>query len=920
MRFTLIDQFRTPSAADRPKFRWCWPGGDVDEAELAAELDEISRAGYGGVEISNMEAGLPHNDRSPLVCSWGTDHWSARIGAAVRDAGARGIGVDVTVGPNWPWSSPVADRDGLALAQHELVMAYAEADARCPVPRPESLDELAVLEVVTIARRLPGNDPGALDPDSLAVIEVTDGGEVDVRGDGWLVFAFWRQPTRQKAKGDVAPSCRHSHVIDHLSRAAVEGALDFLDRQLFARIPQTGSVVQELFEDSLELIHEGLLWTPSFVEKFRDSRGYDIRPYLPFVHRVDVSEKPDPDRADPRFDLPGGAGHRVRRDYHEALTDLWISEHMVPLAAWARARGLRTRVQAYGQSFDILAVSRFADVPETEDLNSNSLDFWRTIASAAHLSGAEKVSMEHGCVIGGDFMMTLPEIKRRADRAFAGGVNQIVTHVYAYRRADGARWPTWAPWSSGYWGGGFSDAWNSGNPQWRHLPALADYLARVQVLLRAGRPRADVAVYRDLHGYPNAHGNGTAIPFGVDPPEPLLNQSLSSASFAFDFVDPRVLAAAEPGTASRPLVVGAGDYSALVLDFPASARGVVDNTHAVDGAVARRIAMLVESGVPVVVVGEFPTTGAGYRDPDVEDQAVAQVAAQLAVSPRVRTVRSAAEVPAALALLGVRPTLDVGAGTPLLFAHRQTEDEDVWFIWNSSDRVVRADLRAASWLGGSVDAQVWDCWSGSVAPLVAGATGDGVEIELEPLGSLALVVPRGSTDGPHVAAVPGRLGPVAEDMTLGPWQLRAELVHPDGDRRVTLRLGELADWRTIPLLEGAAGTGDYSTDAFLEDRWLDGRPVTVDLGRPVSGGVQIRVNGLLASPRTVVTGQVRVEHLLRAGANVVEIQVSTTLKNLIDELSSRPEYAYFQGRSIRRMPAGLAGPVTLRLHDAAERT
>src|SRR5213082_1281374 len=46
--------FRTPPASVAPKFRWWWPNGQVDPAEIAREVDAVADAGCGGLEVSDV--------------------------------------------------------------------------------------------------------------------------------------------------------------------------------------------------------------------------------------------------------------------------------------------------------------------------------------------------------------------------------------------------------------------------------------------------------------------------------------------------------------------------------------------------------------------------------------------------------------------------------------------------------------------------------------------------------------------------------------------------------------------------------------------------------------------------------------------------------------------------------------------------
>lgn len=941
-RDQLREWFADPPRAFRPKIRWTWPGVAVDEGELRSEIAEMVAAGFGAAEVSNMFAGLHPEGNPSETWAWGTDLWTERMAAAARFARELAFALDLTVGPAWPWASPVVSGQREHLGQLELVRVGPVSDPGAWSRAPDDV-AAGILLAVTSARPI-GERNGRiiLDPRSLHVMASEELGR---RRSGasreTLYFAFWQRPTGQGAKGPSLPDARYPLVIDHLRAEAVEAALAFIDQQLIRRLGELGSVFCELFEDSLELDHEGLLWTPDLLTEFRRRRGYDLRPYLPVVDRKDVATQPVEDDDVRQFDLPDASGERVRCDYHRTLTELWVQRHIQPMSRWTRARGMRARVQAYGQSFDVLAVSKAVDVPETEDLYSNSLDFWRTIASAAHLAGAPTVSMEHGAVIHADFMMTLEEVKRRADRAFCAGINQIVTHTYPYKDAAGMRWPAWTPWSSPHWGGGFSDAWNGANPQWTHLRPLTNYIARAQMLLRQGDPAMDVVVYRDMYGYPNAHGAGTTAPFGVDPPEPELNQALSEAGINFDFIDPGTLVDPDVAVANGRLVVREPGYGALVVDLESSRRSVIDNTKAMAGEVADRLATFAEQGLAIVVVGRFPERGVSYAEPETEDDQVRLAVVRLRAAPRARVVPSATQVPAALRVLGVSGAASFDRPTSILTVRRRGKDGDRWFLWNAGEE--RAEHVITFAVDGSMQPETWDLWTGVVDPLAHYRAQRGrieVPVSLAPRESTMVVFRPGqlrhvtdlssgrayrrgdrlvvrSSGGRIVAATSDgveatlEIAPVPDPLPVDRWHLHVEGIGPDGSDRHDLELSRLADWRDIPEIAHTSGLGIYVASVDVPSSWLEaGRVVDLRLGA-IHGGVRIRVNGRQITPASVAPEALDVTPHLRPGSNTIEVEVSTTLKNRLDHAADRPEYAYLVHRPVRSQAYGLLGPVML---------
>lgn len=102
----------------RPRFRWWWPDGLVDPAEIRREIDQIAAAGFGGAEIVAVHHSI--RDKSvldPAGHGWGTPAWNAGVEAALDQAARRGITVDLTIGPAWPAAVPTITADDEAAVQ-----------------------------------------------------------------------------------------------------------------------------------------------------------------------------------------------------------------------------------------------------------------------------------------------------------------------------------------------------------------------------------------------------------------------------------------------------------------------------------------------------------------------------------------------------------------------------------------------------------------------------------------------------------------------------------------------------------------------------------------------------------------------------------------------------------------------------------
>ena len=906
------DAFRAPGTAQRPRFYWWWPGGAVEDVELRRELAEMRSGGFGGATMTWLGLGVPDADKPP-VSTWGTPQWRAHVAAALDAARTNDLRLDLTSATSWPFNSP-ATTPANGLSSQELVYATQEvagpAGVDVAVPRPAPSDG-ATLVAVTAARA--ASAAGSAKPRMLvagSAVDVTDHVGADGRlrwnaGEGsWIVFGLWRRPTGQQPTfGETAPGA--TYAIDHFDRRSVDAATRYLDEHVLAEpvaraLRGAGGAI---YLDSLEVAAQGLLWTPDFLREFQRRRGYSLVPYLPVLFIAGQHDYFAPGTADdpPDFDIAGAIGERARHDYYETLTDLYIEDQLVPMAAWARARGLSLNGQpAYGTTLDPIRSAAVLPRLETETLANRQpspvgsptaaygLDAYRMTSSGAHIGQANEVGIELGAIFNADYALTLADLKSMADRAYAGGINQIVLHGYPYRTAPGSGWPSWHPFSTELLPFGFGEVWNGVQPQWRHIRGLADYMARNNLAMQSGNPRVDLAVYRDGFLLPDVAS--------ADPPPIFAGAALEDAGFTYGFVDPVSLSTRGDAFGGRRLFPGGPAYRALIIDRQAT----------MPAAAAEQILAFARRGLPVVVVGDPPQRGTSLRDAAGEDAAVTAAFSALLREPNVRRVDSIAAARGALEQLGVAPRLRFDRPVAVRSAQRADGDSNVYYLWNSGPQPVSfmASFEATG------RPALLDAWSGQIEAVRFQRRGGRTEVPVTLGEGETMLVAFGvhATDAGDGDPRPG--APIA----LERWHLHVDGSTPSGSDVHDLDLARLQDWREIPAIRDSSGLGTYRTTVDLPARHVAG--ARLDLGA-VRGSFRVRVDGMRVGDRVVAGAPIEIPaRLLRARRVTIEVEVATPLRNRLLALgrSGDPGYARFLTREAAgsgAQPAGLLGPVRL---------
>ncbi|WP_345470442.1 glycosyl hydrolase [Actinoallomurus oryzae] len=944
--------FADPPASVRPKYRWWQPLAYTEDGELAAELDQIKKAGGGGAEVAPFSVEGTGNNTNPFLekYGWGTPLWAQKTRTMLAAAKKEGLGLDFTIGPRWPATVPTVNDVNDPAAQQQIVFSHefdrGGTSRSGPLPANLNVAPPAGAKKTLIAALIAKcADAGCADSSSAprllersSVTDVT--AKVDAQGDlsidlpgdansTYALIAFYRTPTGQSLSGYTATGT--NYALDTFGAAGAKATTDFYDQHILTPdvrklLAQLGT--SDLFEDSLEL-GSTQKWTPDMVAQWRKLRGYspiDVLPALAGAGDQGITDRP-------YFDFGDGLGARVRTDYRQTLSDLYIANRLDVLRQWAHKHHMGTRIQPYGIPVDISDAASHIDVPEGESLAfgqstgaySNVQDY-RVVATGAHLSGQPVVSDECCAFSGAVWGSTAGAGSDASNlqavyRGFAGGVNQLVWHGFPYltRGPQGAG--AQEVWPGMTYGGNtsYSEAWGAkGGPNWADYRSINDNLSRMQLVLRQGDPRFDLAVYWQDFGL---NGTGTT---GSGANKLIQSSSaLASSGYTYEYLSPAQLRRKDASYTRGTLFGDGSAYHAVLLND--------QTTMPVDAA--QKLLELARRGLPVVIVGDLPSTVPGAADAAAQDAKLRSVVARLTAQRSVVRVASEADAPAALKRLSVTPAAtpssDSGA---ILDVRRHAGSTDYYYLYNQTNT---ATAQALTLTGDGVPYRL-DTWTGQITPITNYTSGHGtVTVPVRLAGNDAEVIavtPRhdatfrgapGRKDAPGTAsASSGTPKPVA----LGDWSLSVDAWGPGasdlpGDTAhtklgpVTLKAGSdgrLPAWSAITPANGysadlkdVSGRGTYTAHVTLGEEWKGVSGANLDLGTPVDT-VTVNVNGHdLPSLDQADLRHVEVGRYLRPGDNTITVRVASTLLNAV-------RVAPGTGASSRApMDYGLFGPVTL---------
>ena len=650
----------------------------------------------------------------------------------------------------------------------------------------------------------------------------------------WVILRTGMTPTRVM-NSPAQPEGRGLEG-DKMSVTHVAENFDAFLGEVLRRIPaEDRTCFKVVVEDSYEV--GGQNWTDDMIGAFKTRYGYDPTPYIPVMQGKVVGSE---DRSD-RFlwDLRRLIADRVAYDYVGGLRQV---SHRYGLTTWLENYGhwgFPGEFLQYGGQSDEIG-GEFWSEGELGNIEN------RAASSSAHIYGKNKVSAESFTAGGRPYVRYPAMLKPRGDRFFTEGINNTLLHVFISQPDD--RMPGVNTW--------FGTEFNRHNTWFSQLDLFTTYLKRCNFMLRQGRYVADVAYFI---------GEDAPKMTGVRDPE-------LPKGYAYDYINAEVIEKRLFIKDGRWTLPDGLAYRILVLPKLATMRPVL----------LRRLYELVKAGG--VLMGPAPERSPSLEDYGTADAEVRRLAGELwgkidGNAVRMHTVGKGMvldgmDMREALNMLKLGP--DCSMGDSLLYIHRATASEDLYFISNQSAGRVTAE--PVFRVQGLVPA-LWDPLLGTIRDLPVYTQQDGVirvPLQFEKYQSFFVVFRKGRKNEDIVGRENFPAPKVLMEIVT-PWTVYFDTA--SGGPVGPVLFSGLTDWAldARDAIRNYSGRAVYRNTFSLKKQAV-GSPLYLDLGM-VKAMAKVKVNGVYVGGVWTSPYVVEISRAVKTGTNVLEVEVVNTWVN-----------------------------------------
>jgi hypothetical protein len=220
-------------------------------------------------------------------------------------------------------------------------------------------------------------------------------------------------------------------------------------------------------------------WSQNFREEFKKRRGYDLYDYLPVIAGIPVESNQVSEGF--LYDVRKTIAELINDAFYGTLKELTLKEGLQFVAESVAPTMLSDGMLHYSKVD--LPMGEFWLHSPTHDKPNDMLD----AISGAHVYGKNIVQAEAFTQLRAAFDEHPGNLKALMDRNFALGINRMVFHVFMHN--------PWLNKKPGITLDAIGLLFQRDQTWWQRVTAFTDYVKRCQVLLQAGKPVTDIAVF-----------------------------------------------------------------------------------------------------------------------------------------------------------------------------------------------------------------------------------------------------------------------------------------------------------------------------------------------------------------------------------------------------------------------------------------
>ncbi len=447
------EHFMDPPAAYRPAPLYVW-NDDMQEEELASQLDEFKAQGYGGVFV---------HPRPGLITPYLSERWLEMWRFTADESKKRGMVTYIYDENSYP--------SGFAGGHvPENLPNVQQASLNRKQYSADQMDQISVSANTEGLYRIVDEQNGEYE--RVALPEITQGEksakDLGLKSGSYIQYDIRFSQNAPWYGNRTYVDLMNPKVADEFIKVTL-GAYDSALSDLY------GNQVLACFTDEPQVAG---CWSPVLAKAFEKRWGYDILDHLPSIHA----------------DL--GDWRKIRHDYAVTILDLFMNNFAKPYYEACEKRGLPTTGHIWEHGWpnashnpDVMSYNSWQHWPGIDCLMNQYSEgpgaqfgnyrASKEISSIANQFGrVRKLCETYGA---GGWELTIEDMKRIGDFLYVGGINLMNPHL-SYYTIRGARKRD-HPQSFSYHA-----------PYWEAYHISMDYFGRLSWALSAGKERNPILV------------------------------------------------------------------------------------------------------------------------------------------------------------------------------------------------------------------------------------------------------------------------------------------------------------------------------------------------------------------------------------------------------------------------------------------